>query len=193
MNSFIIQMLKMVFAKTSTLTVADVLVLHFHKNFRDKMYHEGLSKKYGFDDKIIYKAYRKLRDENYITYNEESKVVTCRPKADTFFNTKVSKKVAHNVLKDVREKWFEKLWKLYPIKIGKKKSKELFMKVKLTEQMFNYILDSLNKQIIYKKHMDSTEQFYPEFKHLERWIKNEEWDNEVPEINQKKIINLGRK
>jgi hypothetical protein len=193
MNEFVKQMLKMVFAKSSTLTITDMLVLHFHKNFKKEMYHKGLKDKYGFNDKNIWKSYSKLRDENYITFNESNKIITTRPKADLFFNTKVSKKVAYNVLKDVREKWFEKLWKAYPIKIGKKKSKGLFMKINLTEQMFNYILESLDKQIIYKKHMDSKEQFHPEFKHLERWINNEEWDNEVPEINQKKIINLGRK
>ena len=41
--------------------------------------------------------------------------------------------------------------------------------------------------------MDSIQKFHPEFKHLERWIKNEEWDNEVPDVDEKKVIKLGRK
>ena len=47
-------------------------------------------------------------------------------------------------------------------------------------------------QIKYKDFMDRSNNFYPQFKHLERWIKNEEWDNEVPDVNQTKIVNLGR-
>ena len=193
MNDFIIQFLKMCFNKTNSLTIVDVLVLHFHKNFKEEMYHSGLLNKYGFTDKIIAKSYSLLRDENYITFSEKSKIVTVRPKADLFFNNKISKKIAYSVLKDVRESWFEKMWKLYPIKIGKKKSKLLFMKIDITEQMYDYIIKSLNKQIIYKKHMDDKNLFHPEFKHLERWINNEEWDNEVPDVNNKKVINLGRK
>lgn len=191
MNELIIQFLKIAFAKAPELTIQDVLILHFHKNFRVEMYHKGLTDKYGLHEGNIYKSYKKLRDNNYITH--DGKTIIVKPKGKSLFNGKLSKKVAYHVLKDVREKWFDKLWKLYPIKIGKKKSKQLFLDINLTEDMFIYILDSLQKQIKYKNHMDSIQKFHPEFKHLERWIKNEEWDNEVPDVDEKKVIKLGRK
>ena len=115
MNELIIQFLKIAFAKAPELTIQDVLILHFHKNFRVEMYHKGLTDKYGLHEGNIYKSYKKLRDNNYITH--DGKTIIVKPKGKSLFNGKLSKKVAYHVLKDVREKWFEKLWKLYPIKI----------------------------------------------------------------------------
>jgi len=192
MNEYITQFLKMIFAKTNTLTIIDVLVLHFHMNFKQEMYHVGLGKKYGIRDVDISNSYDNLRSENLITFDSESKTITVKTKGQKFFNNKISKKIAFHILKDVREKWFDKLWAVYPIKIGKKKSKELFLSINFTEEMFNLVMSSIDKQVKYKAHMDAKNEFYPQFKHLERWIKNEEWDNEVPDINTKKVITLGR-
>jgi len=193
MNELIIQFLKISFDKASALTIVDVLVLHFHKNFRNEMYHKGLIDKYGLKDVNISNSYTELRKQNYLTFNENTKVVKVTAKGSKLFNGNVSKKIAFHILKDVRATWFEKLWKLYPIKIGKKVSKEIFLSINLTEEMFTSILSSLEKQIKYKTHMDYKDEFHPQFKHLERWIKNEEWDNEVPDVIDKKMIILGRK
>ena len=193
MNELIIQFLKISFDKANALTIVDVLVLHFHKNFRDEMYHKGLIDKYGLKDNNISISYTRLRKQNYLTFNENTKLVKVTAKGVKLFKGSISKKIAFHILEDVRVTWFEKLWKLYPIKIGKKKSKEIFLSINLTEDLFTYILSSLEKQIKYKVHMDYKDEFHPQFKHLERWIKNEEWDNEVPEVIDKKMIILGRK
>tara|TARA_R110002012_G_scaffold154601_1_gene315372 strand:- start:2767 stop:3312 length:546 start_codon:yes stop_codon:yes gene_type:complete len=181
MNDLIVKLYNKVFKSTDALTVVEVLVLHYHYAYTKEPFHTGIMEKVGIDAPHLQDIYHKLIENKLLDadYNITSK----------------GKKVINGqrVAKNTRDDWFEKFWKMYPIKIGKKKSKEIFMKLKFDEEMFKFVYNSLVKQLKYKDFMDRQDKFYPHFKHCERWLRNEEWDNEVPDINQTKIVNLNRK
>ena len=181
MNDLIIKLYSNVFKSTDALTVVEVLVLHYHYAYTEEPFHKGIMEKVGIDAHLLSDIYEKLVNEGYLDTGHSI--------------TSKGKKVIEGkrIKRNTREDWFEKFWKLYPIKIGKKKSKEIFLSIKMDEEMFKFIYNSLNKQVKYKLYMDSIDDFYPRFKHCQRWLKNEEWDNEVPDVNQTKIINLGRR
>jgi len=180
MNELIIKLYSKVFKSTDALTVVEVLVLHYHYAYSEKPFHDGIMDKVGINAHLLQDVYNKLIKEGFL--NSE------------YCITSKGKKVINGKreLKNTRDDWFDKLWNLYPVKIGKKKSKEIFLALKIDEEMFKFIYNSLTMQIKYKDFMDRNNNFYPQFKHLERWIKNEEWDNEVPDVNQTKIVNLNR-
>lgn len=180
MNDLIIKLYSKVFKSTDSLTVVEVLVLHYHYAYSEEPFHDGLMNKVGIDAPYLQDIYdalifRKLLTSEYGITSKGKEAINGKRE-----------------LKNTREAWFDKLWSLYPIKIGKKKSKEIFLSLKIDEEMFKFIYNSLTNQMKYKDFMDRGNNFYPQFKHLERWLKNEEWDNEVPDINQTKIVNLGR-
>ena len=180
MNDLIVKLYSKVFKSTDSLTVVEVLVLHYHYAYTAEPYHSGILEKLGINKPTLTTIYQRLVVNGFLS---DDFIVTTKGK-----NVLLGKKVK----KDTREDWFDKLWSLYPVKIGKKKSKEVFMGITMDNELFEFLYKSLTMQIKYKDFMDRGNNFYPQFKHLERWLKNEEWDNEVPDINQNKVINLGR-
>tara|TARA_R110000823_G_scaffold64657_13_gene151719 strand:+ start:4191 stop:4733 length:543 start_codon:yes stop_codon:yes gene_type:complete len=180
MNDLIVKLYSKVFKSTDSLTVVEVLVLHYHYAYSEEPFHDGLMHKVGIDAPHLQDVYdslilKKLLNSEYCVTSKGKQVIN-----------------GVRIKKNTREDWFDKMWELYPVKIGKKKSKELFLGLAIDEEKFKFIYNSLTMQIKYKDFMDRSNNFYPQFKHLERWIKNEEWDNEVPDVNQTKIVNLGR-
>lgn len=69
---------------------------------------------------------------------------------------------------------FEKFWKEYPRKIGKKKSKEKFLKLKPDNILFRKIMESLE---LHKKTIQWQDiQYIP---HAITWLNQERWNDEI--------------
>jgi len=75
---------------------------------------------------------------------------------------------------------FLSFWKLYPNKSGSKKTAfDNWNKLNGTRPPIETILDAINKQIEWRKNANG--KFRPEWKALERWIKNQMWEAELTE------------
>jgi hypothetical protein len=83
---------------------------------------------------------------------------------------------------------FDKFWKLYPKKTLKKQAKEKWYKLNPDEFLFSIILEQLNYQIKYKEYCNKNNTFCAEFQDAVRWIRNERWTDEVPQIKPKTVI-----
>lgn len=72
---------------------------------------------------------------------------------------------------------FEKIWRNYPRKIGKKKARAYFLKLKdLTDEKVFFILDQLEKQ---KQSHDWQKENGKYIPHGSTWFVGEKWDDEV--------------
>ena len=181
MHDLIVNLYNKVFKSTNELSVVDVLVIHYHYAYTNEPFHSGIMDRVGIDAHLLSDIYNKLVRLGYLDSGHQVTVKGLSIKNNT------------NAKSTSRSIWFDKFWSAYPIKIGKKKSREIFMKIKMDKQKFDFIYESLQRQIKYRNHMDSIGEFYPKFKHPERWLRNEEWDNEVPDVQDKKIVKLNRK
>jgi hypothetical protein len=76
---------------------------------------------------------------------------------------------------------FERFWKAYPKRVGKKASWTEWKKKNLDSQI-GMILDLLQKLIINKSELIKADQFVAEWKDPERWIKKECWNDEIQTI-----------
>ncbi len=78
---------------------------------------------------------------------------------------------------------FNDFWKHWPIGYGDKGSRKNaereFLKIKPDDDLLTKMVRSVELQFRDKALRANTGQFVPPFKHVERWLKNQEWENEV--------------
>ena len=72
------------------------------------------------------------------------------------------------------EEWFNAFWTAYPNKANKKKSKERFLKICTSEEVFNTIMDGMKKTVIAKANAEGT-QYIPM---ASTWLNGERWNDE---------------
>ena len=68
-------------------------------------------------------------------------------------------------------------WSLYPKKIGKKKAKDAFIKLKLNDELFKTILEALDNQKRWRE--ESKGQFIPEWPYPATWLNGKRWEDQV--------------
>jgi len=82
---------------------------------------------------------------------------------------------------------FERLWRAFdevPLsnlgeKGAKNKAFEAFQAKKINEDDTEYLINKLQDQIEAKQARRLTGEFVPQFQHLERWIRNERFDDQI--------------
>lgn len=72
---------------------------------------------------------------------------------------------------------FPKFWKLYPNKKGKAAAEKAWAKLKVTDDLFNLIAQSLAKQCASQAWTKDGGQFIP---HPATWLNGKRWEDEVP-------------
>lgn len=91
---------------------------------------------------------------------------------------KLNKETTTNVVvkknKKNSEEWFNAFWTAYPNKANKKKSKERFLKICTSEEIFNTIMDGMKKTVIAKANVEGT-QYIPM---ASTWLNGERWNDE---------------
>lgn len=85
------------------------------------------------------------------------------------------------------EEWFNAFWTAYPNKANKKKSKERFLKICTSEEIFNTIMDGMKKTVIAKANAEGT-QYIPM---ASTWLNGERWNDEPYREPTKSKSNYG--
>lgn len=89
------------------------------------------------------------------------------------------------IINNIGEIPFEDFWKIYPKKTGKKKTAELWSKLKTDTQ--RRIVEDIPKRMLDTKWINGF------IKDPERYIKHEQWNDEIKEEGEKKFIDLNKK
>ena len=76
------------------------------------------------------------------------------------------------------EKNFEVFWKAYPKKVGKKRAKFEWMRIRPNKKLADKIIKAIDVQIKYKSKEERRGNFVPEFQHPERWLKHARYEDE---------------
>ncbi len=81
---------------------------------------------------------------------------------------------------------FEKFWKIFPngelgSKGSRKNAKREFLKLNPEKINLEKLFIAVNKQSEYKSMMKSEGKFFESFPHIERWLKNERWTDDIPQ------------
>lgn len=78
---------------------------------------------------------------------------------------------------------FEHLWNGFNSEYGEKGSKKLayeqFKRMEITASDVDYILDRYNQQLEVKKQQRITGEFCSPFQHVERYLRNERFEDEI--------------
>ena len=79
--------------------------------------------------------------------------------------------------------WFEILWNSFDPSFGEKGSKKnaqaQFNRINPDQQLFDLILASAERQLSVKRMQDANGSFFAPFQHVERWLKNRRWEDEI--------------
>jgi len=134
----------------------------------------ALQSVYGFSDEQLEICYTELSYYGYIHLNMYEATATTKGKK--LFNKKTIRMTTED--RNRLEKTFETFWKAYPIKIGKKRAKFEWMKLRPPKELVDKIMSALEIQIKYKANEERRGRFVPEFQHAERWIKHARYDDE---------------
>ena len=78
--------------------------------------------------------------------------------------------------KEYMPKCFERFWKEYPKKVGKKKAREKFIRLFLDEKRFKKIMEALEVQKKSLQWKKDAGQYIP---HPVTWIHQERWEDET--------------
>lgn len=81
---------------------------------------------------------------------------------------------------------FERFWDFVKNKKGKKASAREWSKLGSNRPETDFLIETLKAQYEYKDYMDSIGKFCPEIPHIERWLKNRRFEDEIPKIEQPK-------
>jgi hypothetical protein len=78
---------------------------------------------------------------------------------------------------------FEEFWKSWPSDLGEKGSKKNAKAqwMKLSPDLHEILFQSLSAQTAHKRRAKAANEFCPPFKHVERWLRDRRWEDEVPE------------
>lgn len=82
---------------------------------------------------------------------------------------------------------FDLLWSSFDSAYGDKGSKKnalsQWIKINPDNELFGLIMDGLYKQQSEKQMKQSNGEFYAPFQHVERWLKNRRWEDEISIVN----------
>jgi predicted transcriptional regulator len=78
------------------------------------------------------------------------------------------------------EEKFNKWWEVYPRKVAKVKAKAIFMKLKMSDELYGKIMSSLRAFIAFKRD-SSGEIDLKYFPHPTTWLNQRRWEDELPE------------
>ena len=170
------------------ITLLSFLILEFHVSTNEhKINHKVLRKEYGFSNEQLDICYNELEYYGYVKLKYDYMKFT--DKSKQLF---IKKSVRLSTDERVRlEKDFEKFWKLYPIRVGKKKAMFEWMKLRPNKSLAAKIMKAVPIQIEWRKQEERKGIFVPQFPHAERWIKHERYTDECI-INQN-FININNK
>jgi len=170
------------------ISLLSFLMLDYHVSTNEHKYgHQALKEVYGYSTEQLEVCYAELVYYGYIKLNFE--FISFNDKANDLF-----KKVARRMTTDERKLLdanFEIFWKSYPIKVGKKRAKFEWMKLRPSKEITDKIMSAIVVQKKFKADADRMKQFVPEFQHAERWIKHERYDDEY--VTGKNFIKMNTK
>lgn len=78
---------------------------------------------------------------------------------------------------------FDDLWKSWPEDMGdkgnRKRALDQWQRLKPTHGLVSEILHNLDLQVLYKRELRQRGEFAANFQHVERWIRDRGWENDV--------------
>lgn len=80
---------------------------------------------------------------------------------------------------------FERWWKVYPRKVGRKKALEEFLKLNPTDELTEVMVEAVKRQGLAEKLRAEGERYV---KHPSTWLHGEHWNDEVPNANPQGFI-----
>lgn len=91
---------------------------------------------------------------------------------------------------------FDEFWKSWPADLGekgnKKRAKSQFDKLQADGGLITEIRSALIAQVEHKRSLRSRKEFAPNFQHVERWLRDRGWENEIPDyfesVQQEHIV-----
>ena len=79
---------------------------------------------------------------------------------------------------------FDDLWNIWPTDLGekgnRKRAKAQWDKLKPCELLISEINAGLSIQVEHKRTLRGRKEFTPNFQHVERWLRDRAWENELP-------------
>ena len=85
---------------------------------------------------------------------------------------------------DKLDRHFENFWKAFPKDLGAKGSKasarKEFLKLKPPDDLISEMRGALIRQAERKRELKAAGEFVENFKHVERWIKYQQWEDDLP-------------
>jgi len=158
------------------ISLLSFILLEYHVSTDlQEMKHEVLRGTYGYTDEQFNESYNELEYYGYVVIKHN--FISFTRSTKKLFNTKHARLSV--VDKKLLEESFDLFWAKYPIKVGKKKAKFEWMKLRPNKTLSKHIIESIDVQIQYKIKEERKGRFVPEFQHAERWIKNERYNDEV--------------
>lgn len=98
-------------------------------------------------------------------------------------------KKTHSPKADASER-FEKLWTEWPEGLGakgnKKRAKSQFLSLNPSSEEFEAIMLGLMSHTRHKRESMKINEFVPNFQHVERWVRDRGWEDDIP-CGQKKV------
>tara|TARA_S200002703_G_C3791164_1_gene244151 strand:- start:36 stop:629 length:594 start_codon:yes stop_codon:yes gene_type:complete len=166
------------------ITLLSFLVLDYHISMQvNETRNEVLMHIYGLTPDQLDDCYADLEFAGYVI--DKGGFISITGKANQAFNRRI-KRMSQGE-KNSLEYDFERFWKLFPRKAGKKKALFEWMRLRPDKNAIEYILKSLRNQIKWKKQEEAKFNFVPEFQDAERWLRNARYDDEYtldkPKIN----------
>lgn len=126
------------------------------------------------------------RVSRYRDRQKEQKKNQCNV-SETGPDTDTDTETDKNNMSDFREK-FSELWKLFSADYGAKGSKanaeKVFLKLKPDDELFATMRSAVTAQIHHKARQRAAGEFSENFQHVERWLKNKRWEDEIPDAPQ---------
>lgn len=82
---------------------------------------------------------------------------------------------------------FEEFWQIFDLVVdgglgqkgNKKRAYQRFKEKKIEPSDFDFIREAVERQVLAKQFIRSMGKFDPDFMHVEGWINNERWDDEI--------------
>jgi len=87
-----------------------------------------------------------------------------------------------------QEEKFSSLWNQFDSSLGDKGSRKNalkeFSKLSPDDSLLTEMLSAVQRQSAYKREVRRTGAFVENFQHVERWLRNERWQDEIPSMGQ---------
>ena len=165
------------------------LILEYHASTQQhEIGNEVLRDIYGYTNEQLESSYSELEYYGYIIIKHD--FISFTSKMKSLFTAPQRRMSGMEKMK--MEEGFELFWKAYPIKVGKKKAKFEWMRLRPEEKLVATIMEAIKIQVKYKADSERSNKFVPEFQHAERWIKNERYEDE-PELKSALVKRMNNK